>query len=178
MIILLSCHLKQSAIDAVVEKDLCKLLDEFRLIKHKFFLMCCSVVTGYCQAYRRHCHFFHRRLPSLKYSWLEQHWQDLQFATWQGCQHQEPCLGAWHECKNIIQWELWTLLNWSISIISCWIPNLACCRLRKADSFCMTDCMWHLYTSLVFAVCWYINKWIKKYKKREKHNGHSELKSP
>lgn len=66
MIILLTCHLKQSAIDAVVEKDLCKLLDEFRLIKHKFFLMCCSVVSGYLQALQMILSVFPLKVALLK----------------------------------------------------------------------------------------------------------------
>lgn len=66
MIVLLSCHLKQSAIDAVVEKDLCKLLDEFRLIKHKFFLMCCSVVRGYLQALEKMVSLFPLKVALLK----------------------------------------------------------------------------------------------------------------
>lgn len=37
-------------------------------------------------------HFFHWRFSCLKYSWQEQHWQNLQFATWKGGQHPGPCL--------------------------------------------------------------------------------------
>lgn len=50
MNILLTCHLKESTSDAAVKNDLCTLLDEFRLMKNKFLLMCCSVDGGYLQA--------------------------------------------------------------------------------------------------------------------------------
>lgn len=57
---------KTTAIDAVVEKDLYKLLDEFRLIKHKFFLMCFSVLSGYLQALQTRLSLFPLKVALLE----------------------------------------------------------------------------------------------------------------
>lgn len=58
-----------------------------------------------------------------------------QFVTWQVVSIKGHICRTWHECKSIIQEGLWTLLNWSISIICCWIPKSAHHPQRKQLAF-------------------------------------------
>lgn len=103
-------------------------------------------------------HFFHWRLPCLKYSWQKQHNSSPDKVV----SIKGHVCRTWHECKNIIQQGLWTLLNWSISIICCWIPKSAHHPQRKQLAFAG----YWVHEAFILIYCltvdWNIKKWMKK----------------